>query len=912
MALYGRDRERAALGELLEAARASRGEVLVIRGAPGTGKTALLEDVISRAEGMRVLLAAGIQSEGELAFSGLHQLLWPLRNLLGQLAEVQAAALRSVLGMADTPLPDRFLAGAATLDLLAAAAEERPVLCLVDDVQWLDSPSAEAITFAARRLHADPVAFVLAVRDGPAEGFDAAASRELPLGGLDPEAAEALLRERAGQLEANLRAQILQIAQGNPLALLELPLAAASGPLTSDPIGEQLPLTPALEDAFAARARSLPPASQRLLLLAAADSTADPAVVLAAAGQSGITARDIDAAEAAGLLRITTAAVSFRHPLVRSAIYQSAPFSERAHAHSLLARTTDPDRRAWHQAAAIAGPDDTIADALADSAQRARARGGFGAAAAALQRASSLTTDPGIRARRLAAGAEAAWLAGRPAPAASMLHAARGLPADPTVLADIEYVQALIEIADVTPADACLRLTAAAGAVTPGDPARAQKLLLQAREAAVLSADIKAEARISRQAEELSAGPAGDPFAAAFVGGIARWLDGDIPGAVPRLRDALEAAHHSADPRRLFWAGIAAFVLGDDHQTRRFFQQEAGQARSDGSAAMLAQALTMLASSELLQGRAAAARASATEGLSLAQATGQRNIACFHLAVLARIAASFGTEEEVRSLVADCYTTVLARRLPLIDHMTSVALGEMELALGRAKPALTQLGEVAAYGPGPGDPLTRLNAVASFAEASARAGQPDLASEAAASFGAWATATGSAPDLALAARIRALLAPADAADAYFSEALRLHRTDQRPFDRARTQLLYGESLRRRRERLQAREHLRAALEQFELIGAHPWAARARTELRASGETARRRKDGRAEQLTPQELQVARFIAAGASTKHAASQMFLSPRTIDAHLRNIYAKLGITSRADLRNAHLGEMGQEEAG
>jgi DNA-binding CsgD family transcriptional regulator len=906
MPFYGRDPERAALRALTEAARESRSGVLVVRGAPGTGKSALLEDLVASSPDMHVLRAAGIQGEAELAFAGLHQLVWPLRSLIGQLGDAQAAVLQGVLGATQDWLPGRFLVGAATLDLLAVAAEECPLLAVVDDAHWLDGPSAEAITFAARRLHADPIALVLAIRDEPDTVFDRAGFTQLQLHGLDTEAARALL-DSGEPLEPSVRAQILRIAQGNPLALLELPRVVSVGQQPGgEPLDDPVPLTPALEDAFLARVRALPAPGQRLLLLAAADSTADPAVVLPAAGHLDIQASDIDAVEAAGLLRITATEVSFRHPLVRSAVYQSAPFSERAHVHRALARTSDPDRRAWHQAAALAGPDDTVAGALEESATRARARSGFGAAATALQRAASLTTDPEARARRLAAAAEAAWLAGRPAPAASLLRQARELAADPKVAADIEYTQALIEMADATPAGAYARLTRAAATVAAADPGQAQKLLLQAREAAYLSAEPGAEAHVSRQAADLAAAQADDPFAAAFLDGIAGWLGLDPGGAVPQLRRALDLADRSADPRRLFWAGIAALVLGDDEQALRCFGQETAQARSAGSVAMVAQALTMLAASERLQGQGASARATATEGLELAQATGQRNIACLHLAILARVAASFGTEDETRSLVMQCYDATANHKVPPIEHITAVALGEMELARGNAERALAHLSEVAATGPRPGDPLSRLSAVPSYAEASIRAGQPDLAASAAASFGHWAAATRSAPDLALHARLLALLAPADAADPHFAKALRLHLTAQRPFDRARTELLYGESLRRRRERLQAREHLRTALDLFERLGAHPWAGRARTELRASGEAARPRMPGPTEQLTPQELQVARFIAAGASTRQAASQMFLSPRTIDAHLRSIYAKLGITSRAELRAADLGEI------
>ena len=326
---------------------------------------------------------------------------------------------------------------------------------------------------------------------------------------------------------------------------------------------------------------------------------------------------------------------------------------------------------------------------------------------------------------------------------------------------------------------------------------------------------------------------------------------------------------------------------------------------------MVAQALTMLSASEFLRGHGTSARATATEGLELAQATGQRNIACFHLAVLARVAASFGAEGETRSLVTQCSQATVNHRLPPIEHMIAVALGELELARGHAERAVAHLSEVAAAGLDPGDPLSRLHALPGYAEASIRAGQPDLAASAAASFGQWAAATRSAASLALHARLLALLAPAEDAEPHFAEALRLHLTAKRPFDRARTELLYGESLRRRRERLHAREHLRVALDLFERLGAQPWAGRARAELRATGETARPREPGPTEQLTPQELQVARFIAAGASTRQAASQMFLSPRTIDAHLRSIYAKLGITSRTELRDTNLDEITQDAA-
>lgn len=911
MALYGRELQRAVLRDLLEGVRDSRSGVMVLRGAAGVGKSALIEDAVAGAAGLRVLRVTGVKSEGELAFAGLHQLLWPLRALLEELPPSQSNALRGALGLAAAPSQDPFLIGVGSLALLAAAAEERPTLCVVDDAQWLDGPSAAVLTFVARRLHAEPIGLLFAVRDGEAQTVDTGGLPELRLGGLEPESARALLGERVGdEVAPSVRDRLIELAQGNPLALLELPLALANerswdwesrtGPV---------PLTPAIEDAFLTRVRTLSEAIQRLLLVAAADDSGDPAIVLAAATALGIGQADIEAAEATGLLRLRLSGVTFRHPLVRSAVYMTAQFSERARVHRALAETPDPDRRAWHLAASVSGPDDAIADQLQESADRARSRGGFGAAATALRRASSLTTDQHRRVRRLSAAAEAAWLAGRPALCATLLREARGLPADPDVRAELDYLHALIEIADATPADAYRRLTLAVDTIAPADPSRAEKLLLQAREAAVLSGDTHGEAWVCRQAERLVSGPARDPFAARFLGGMAHWLEADLPAAVSRLRDALEAVDASTDPRRLFWAGLAAFVLGDDLQTRQLFQREVHRARSEGAVAMVAQALTMLASSEHLQGRAGSARANATEGLALAHDTAQANIASFHLATLARIAASYGAEEEVKRRVAESSETVLTRRLPLIEYIASIALGEMELAQGRPDLGLECLRPVAARGFGPADPLMRLHAVPAFVEASVRCGQRAQATEALGTFQRWFAAADSPPNLAMSARMHGLLADdASAGDGHFEKALRIHAACERPFEHARTELSYGESLRRRRARREARWHLRAALAMFERVGAHPWAERARNELRASGETVRHREHSITERLSPQELQVARFVATGATSKDIAAQLFLSPRTIDAHLRSIFSKLGIASRAELRDVDLGDGGE----
>ena len=896
MSLYGREREIAALCGLVDGVRDARSGVLVLRGEAGIGKSALLGEALGGASDMRVLRAAGIETEAELAFAGLHQLVRPVQSLLSELPPLQAAALRAALGFGRRHGGDRFLIGAGLLELLAAAAEERPLLCVIDDAHWLDGASADALTFAARRLHAEPVAMIFAARDETGHAFESTGLPELRVGELDPRAAEALLEARAGQpVPPHLRDQLLERAHGNPLALLELPFEGSGL--------EPGQLSPAIADAFLARTRSLPDSAQLLLLLAAADDTGDPATVLRAASFLQIAETETETLENAGLLRVTAGGVEFRHPLVRAAVRDAAPFSQRQAVHLALAETLDDDRRAWHQAAALLRPDEGVADALERSAERARSRVGYGAAATALERAAAITADERKRASRLVMAAEAAWLAGRTAASRALLDQASQLPAALTAVVDIDYLRGLIEVAEGSPMDAYDLLVEAAERIASTDPDRARKMLLQAREAAVLSADAAAEARVSRQTALAIATATADPFPSEFLSGMAGWLEGDVASAVACLKDALDHADASADPRRLFWAGVAAFVLGYDDHTRRFLQRNVAQARADGAVTMLAQALTMQASGELVEGRAASARTHAVEGLSLARATGQPNIACFHLSILARVAASFGTTEETSSLAAESRKLAIDRRLPMCDHNASIALAELALANAQAEHALTHLNTVLEQGTEVGAPLMRHHGILTFVEASMLAEHRHDARDALDAFERWFSATGSVPNLALLARGRALLADDERAHEQFEAALRLHGSAARPYDRARTELLYGAWLRRHRHRLDAREHLRVALDLFERLAAKPWAERARSELRASGETARRAAPTSLEHLTPQELQVARLVAAGASSKEVAGRLFLSPRTIDAHLRSIFAKLGIASRNALRDIDL---------
>jgi DNA-binding CsgD family transcriptional regulator len=908
--LYGRDAERGVLGALLDGVRASRGGVLVLRGEPGVGKSALLADLVSRAEGMQMLRGTGVESESELAFAGVHQVVWPLLDKLGEIPAPQAAALKGALGLDAPAGDDRFLIGAAVLSLLAAGADAAPLLCLVDDAHWLDEASEDALTFAARRLHAEPIGLVFAARDGEVRNFGGAGLPELRLGGLEPAAAEALLVERAGVLlTQEVREQLVARANGNPLALLELPTALSEDQLAGrSPLRETLPVTRTLESVFLRQVRELPPASQKLILLAAADDTTDAAVVVRAAAELGLDASDLDVAERTGLLRVADGEIRFRHPLVRSAVYEGATFAERQLVHCALADVLDgeryADRRVWHRAAATLGVDDELADELDRSAKAAFHRGGHVAAAAALERAAAFTGAERDRARRLAAAASAAWLGGRVESAIALIENARRLACEPVTRADLEHLRAQIELQRGSPARAHEILMAAAGEIVSTDPARAGAMLVQAGEAANYAGDVPGEIEAGRQAGRLRAEFGLQQLEVTMMAGVANLLEGNVAEGASLLADAISQVESSENPRRFSWAGSSAYYLGDIATATMFFDRFAEEARSQGAIALLAVALALRAYGEAVEGRFASAAVSATEGLRLASETGQQNTAAFHRSILARAAARSGREEECRARVEEVLGPARERGLGIHAGVALLALAELELASGRPAESLTHLEVLWEGGIGMGSVSVKLIGVPDLIEAAARIGRLGKAREALAFYENWATSTASRFELPVLCRCRGLLASDEEAGQHFTEALRLHADGERPFERARTELLYGEMLRRGRHPKEAREHLRVALELFEQLGAAVWAERARSELRGSGETARKRDPSTVDQLTPQELQIARIVAGGASNKEAAAQLFLSPRTIEFHLRHVFAKLGITSRAQLAGLELG--------
>jgi DNA-binding CsgD family transcriptional regulator len=903
--LYDREAECAAVEGLIASAGSSRSGALVVRGDPGLGKSALLGHATEHATGMRVLRAVGIEAESELAFAALHQLVRPTLDLLTRLPEPQASALGGALGLSRVSVKDRFLIGVGVLTLLAEAAEDAPLVCVVDDAQWLDRPSADALTFAARRLEAEGVVLLFAARDGELRRFEAPGLAELRLTRLGADAAGALLAEHVtGALSTEVQGRLVENAGGNPLALIEL-----AGLLSDDqlagraPLPDPLPQSAEIGRVYLERAHALPPATQALLLLVAADATGSLATVFGAALTLGVQPAALEPAEEAGLVRAFDGGVEFRHPLVRSTLYRDATFAQRQSAHRALAGVfdgeQDADRRAWHRAAASSGQDDEVAGELEQAARRARHRSGFAAAARALERAAELSSGDEARGRRLVAAAHDAWLAGGPEQALALLDRADGLVADLRVRADVLHLRGNIGLRCGVPADAATILAAGAAEISPVAPAKAIEMLVEAAQAASYAGDAAQIVEFGRRASALLNDDDPDErFTVDVIVGIGSLLAGDPASGVPLLREALALAAGFQDPGRLVHAGACAGYLGEEATEHELYGRAAARARETGAVAMLAYVLEFLARAEAVDGRYAAAAAHATEGLGLARETGQQNSVCHLHASLALIAALQGREDECRSHAGDALELATARGLGYQAALAEWALARLDLSLGKPEEALVRLAALAAAGPGEGHPFVKLVSTPELVEAAVRANETATAQAALVEFERFARETAPPWTLALVARCRGLLSARGAAERHFKEALRLHGEGARPFDRARTELIFGEFLRRDGRRKEARLHLRAALDAFDRLDAGGWAERARIELRASGETARERDPSTADQLTPQEQQIVRFVAEGSTNKQVAAQLFLSPRTVDHHLRNVFLKLGISSRAEL--------------
>jgi DNA-binding CsgD family transcriptional regulator len=898
--MVGRDAERARIRALLEAARRGRTGVLVLVGEPGIGKTALMEDAFLATAGMLVLSQTGVESESTLAFAGLFALLRPLLDLLPRLDEPQARSLRVALALSDGDEPDLLAVNAGTLGLLAEAAAERPVLVAVDDAQWLDRPSADAIGFAARRLRGEELAFLIARRaheDTPFEtGFE-----HLELGPLRREDAQALLSHRSEPVPADAARRLLDLAAGNPLALLELPVGFAA----EMPAGERT-ATDRVRRAFAARLESLTEPARLALVLAAAEP--DPAAVRRAAGELRIGEDELAPAEAAGLIRLDPRGITFRNPLVRSLVYSSADPALRRAAHGALARVFADDghrdRHAWHLAAAATGPDEEIAALLEQTAGRARARGGYATEAAALDRAAELSPSEHDRARRLHAACRAAYWAGEKTRALRLGELALSLAVDPLVRADIRHQLAVIadfdsDLRASSPSTRLLERTAEE--IEPLDPARAVALLgiVLQRHRQLLGAEAAHDVAVRRLA--LAERVGGERLTRALQDVAATHaLRGDADEAAALLdRVAVTRQGENELPVYASQAAEPLLWLERYDELRDLLVRSLERARKEENVLRVSFDLTNLATLELRLGRLDAAVRAAVEALGLADGTQSDYLAACNLTVLAGVDARRGDGDSCRQRAERAAALAYALGDTLIPAEGRLALGVLALGEGRyddAVAALEPLARVIAEG-GVGEPNV-LPYAAELVEAYARAGRSDDAIRELERLEQAAGACRRESALAGARRCRGLLVPDDAYEAEFEAAIDAYSRRPLVFERARTRLAFGERLRRAGRRRDAREQLRAALEELESIGALPWAERARAELQATGERVSRQRAAGVGQLTPQERQIADLVGEGKTNKEIATQLFLSPKTIEYHLGNAYRKLGVHSRAEL--------------
>ncbi|GAA2297582.1 LuxR family transcriptional regulator [Nonomuraea roseoviolacea subsp. roseoviolacea] len=892
--LMGRADDQAALDALLDAAREGRSAALVVRGEPGIGKTSLLAYAGERAEGMTVLRGTGIETEAEIPFSSLHLLLRPALARVDALPERQAAALRGALGIGPAGRDDELLVGLAVLSLLSDLAEERPLLCLVDDAHWLDRASAGALRFAAHRLHAEGVVLLFGARDG----FDAAGLPERALAGIDRESAARLLAERAPGLDGALRERVIEESGGNPLALLELPESA--------PVQGPLPLPRRIQEAYAARIAALPEAVRTVLVLAAVEDGGELPVIMRAAEELGVAPMALGTAERSGLIRVEGARVTFAHPLMRAAAFRHGTFAERLAMHRVLAGLLDgrPDRRAWHLAAAATGPDETAATALEQAAERARERGGDAGASAALERAAELTEETAVRARRLTSAAVAAADAGQPVRAKDLAERAGRLETDPRSLARLSELRARLAFDEGAPHLAHDLLVSGAEAVSGVDRVMAGAMLVDAARNAWQLSDPGRVAEASDRLHALGLRP-GDGLGPAVdaVTGAAEFLAKGPAGALATMRGLVAdgaRVREGAHALRINAAFVAGLV-GDFRAGRDISAAVVAECRARGEIGRIPLALLTLTASDLYLGRFNDAVAGAAEGLRLAADTGQPNRAGYLEGMLAWIAAVRGDAAGCSRLAARCRDRFDANRIVNGLAWAEWALALLDLGHGRFAEALDRL-DAAVEGP----VRHQIQAVY-FApdqiEAAVRLGAP--AGEPLRRFEEWALASGLDWAGAVLHRCRALLEPDwDTAHEHFRAAVRLHADSGRPWEAARTRLAFGERLRRERHKGSARPHLRAALETFERLDARPWAERARTELRAAGDTsAPAGRDETVSALSPQELQIVRLAAAGLTNREIGAQLFLSPKTVSYHLYRAFPKLNVVSRAQLAGLDL---------
>jgi DNA-binding CsgD family transcriptional regulator len=913
--LMDRRSEREVLDRLVDAVQAGQGRVLVVHGDSGVGKTVLLDYLAGRARECRVVRATGVQTEMELAFAGLHQLCAPMLDHVHHLPVPQRDALRTAFGVSAGPPPDRFVVGLAVLSLLSEVAGDRPLICVVDDEQWLDHASAQALGFAARRLGADPVGLVFAARE---PGAELAGLPALEVAGLREGDARSLLDSAlAGPLDARVRDQIVAETQGNPLALLELPRGLTMAELAGGfGLPGVQPLSGRIEDSFRRQLESLPDQTRRLVLLAAADPSGDATLVWRAAGRLGIPAQAAVPAADAGLVDFG-GRVRFRHPLLRSAAYRSAPLRDRQQAHGTLAEVTnpqaDPDRRAWHRAQAAAGPDEEVAAELVRSAGRAQARGGLAATAAFLERAVMLTADPARRAERTLAAAQANLQAGAFGKALELLAKAKDQssgPLDELQSARVDLLRGQIAFATGPGSDAPPMLLKAAGRLEPLDLELARETCLEAWISAMFAGRLAGAGdlqEVSRAARALPR-PAHPPrLADVLLDGFARLVTDGRAAAAGTLRQAASAFASADTPveERLRWgwlAPVAAVVLWDEDDWRAIAVRQTQLARDVGALDQLPIDLSSQAMVVTRTGDFPAAALLVAEVDVVSEVTGTR-IAPYAALLLAGLR---GREAEVAALIEATIAQATAAGQGLAVTWAHWVAGILYNSLGRYAEALAVAQQASQDTP---ELNVSMWALPELIEAAARSGDTQVASDALNRLAETTRAAGTDFGLGIEARSRAQVSEGETAERLYREAVdRLGRTQLRP-ELARAHLLYGEWLRRENRRLDARAQLRTAHDMLSAIGMEAFAERARRELLATGDTVHKRALQTVSELTAQEAHIAKLAAEGSTNSEIGAQLFLSARTVEWHLRKIFTKLGIASRRELRQA-LPALGQPD--
>jgi DNA-binding CsgD family transcriptional regulator len=912
--LLGRDHEQQALVRLLADARAGSSGVLALVGEAGIGKSALLAYAEDQADGMKVLRARGVQSEAHIPFAGLFELLRPALPRIDAIPGPQAAALGSALALRPGSTEDRFAVGAATLSLLAEYADPAPVAVFVDDAHWLDGSSADAMLFAFRRLIADPVAVVLTVREGESSLLDGADVPTMQLRGLDPAAAAELLRQQGnGPVGQDLADRLQRETGGNPLALIELGAERKrTGTLPPD---APLAMRTSVAGVYLLRFESLPPRTRDILALASAIDGGEMAVLARAASRLGFDLSDLGPAEAAGLITVRGSRLEFRHPLARSAIYGETPAATRRSLHRALAGAlpdADADRRAWHLGLACLGPDDAASSALEQAGYRARQRSAYEVASRAFERAAQLAPDETRQATMLCAAADNAWLGGLAEHAAVLLDDARRHTTTPELAVRIEQLRGHMAARRGPISQAQRILLAAAEQAAPIDPAGAAVILAEAVNASFYAGDAATMRLAAERAAALTRDvPAGPPaFFVLCAQGMALIFTGAGERGAATLRSAVAVLERSDelrdDPRLLAWAAMGPLWLREAGTGQALADQALAVARRTSAVGVLPFLQAHVATDQTARDQWAEAQAGFHEAIGLARETSQHTDLAYSLARLAHLEARQGRSEQSRLHADEALRLSRELGLRLCEVWAVAALGELELSLGRPEAALAHFEEQRALLKSCNILDVDLSPTPELVETCLRLGRVGHAAEAAKDFAREAAAKGQPWAQARAERCHGLLAAEGESGRHFETALTLHAETPDGFETARTHVAYGARLRRERQRLRAREQLRAAVDIFDRLGADPWSDLARAELAATGETARRRDTTTLNDLTPQELQIALSLADGRTTRETAAALFLSPKTVEYHLRNVYRKLSIGTRTELK-AQLARLG-----